>query len=198
MACGFPAALPDRAPEAGSCETPATAGAVDAQDDPLLAAGGGADALIEVLHRLQERDGHLSREALRQVAGRLRLPLSHVQGVASFYHLFRLQPPTRHSCGVCLGSACFVRGAMVLAQRLAERLQLELDAPAGDGAWSLSRLGCLGACGQAPVLVVDGQLLTRLPLEPGAADQLERRLQQAGLPAEASRCAATQPWEGPL
>ena len=147
--------------------------------------GSGADALIERLHQLQEQRGHLSGDTLREAARDLQLPLSRVYGVASFYHLFLLQPPTPHRCGLCLGSACFVRGAMDLARRLAERLQVQLDDPAGNGLWSLQRLGCLGACGQAPVLVVDGVLLTRLPLAPTQAGLLEQRLHDAGLPAAA-------------
>jgi NADH:ubiquinone oxidoreductase subunit E len=150
---------------------------------PMEAPGAvGADALIEVLHRLQEHQGWLDHEALRQVAHQLRLPLSHVYGVASFYHLFRLRQPTPHRCEVCLGSACFVRGAMQLAAQLARQLGVVLDDPLGDGTWSLARVGCLGACGQAPVLVVDDVLLTRLPLDPASLPALEQRLQQAGLP----------------
>jgi NADH:ubiquinone oxidoreductase subunit E len=155
-----------------------------AEAAPGAARGGDparGDALIEVLHRLQEQQGYLSRAALHRVAQQLRLPLSHVYGVASFYHLFRLQPPTPHEIGICLGSACFVRGAMVLAQQLAERLGVSLADPAGDGRWSLMPLGCLGACGQAPVLLVDGVLHTRLPAA-AAAGRLEQRLQAAGLP----------------
>lgn len=144
--------------------------------------GGGGDALIELLHALQQQQGYLSAAALRQVAQLLRLPLSRVYGVASFYHLFRLQPPTAHRLGICLGSACFVRGAMGLAQQLAERLGVALGDPAGDGLWSLMPLGCLGACGQAPVLLVDEALLTRLPMAAAAATELQQRLQAAGLP----------------
>lgn len=150
--------------------------AIDAPGSP------GPDALIEVLHRLQEQRGWLDRDSLREVARRLQLPLSHVLGVASFYHLFLLQQPTPHRCAVCLGSACFVRGAMPLAQRLSQRLAVDLDDPRGNGSWSLQRIGCLGACGLAPVLVVDDRLVTRLPLGTGAGDQLERRLDAAGLP----------------
>lgn len=150
---------------------------------PLEATGGAAaDALIEVLHRLQERQGWLDRETLRQVARQLRLPLSHVVGVASFYHLFLLERPTPHRCAVCLGSACFVRGALQLAQALSDRLGVKLDDPRGDGGWSLQRVGCLGACGQAPVLVVDERLLTRLPVGRNALAQLRERLDQAGVP----------------
>lgn len=153
-------------------------------------AGAPADALIEILHRLQERQGWLDREALRQVARQLRLPLSHVLGVASFYHLFLLQQPTPHRCAVCLGTACFVRGGMQLAEQLTQRLGVPLDDPHGDGRWSLQRAGCLGACGQAPVLVVDDQLLTRLPLDPAHADALEQRLRAGGLPLPAGSAGA--------
>lgn len=141
--------------------------------------GAGADALIELLHQLQEQRGWLDPETLRQAARQLQLPLSQVYGVASFYHLFLLQQPSPHRCAVCLGTACFVRGGLQLAARLATRLGVELDAPRGTGDWSLQRLGCLGACGQAPVLVVDGRLLTHVPLERA---ELETRLRAAGLP----------------
>lgn len=168
---------------------------------PIEATGGApADALIEVLHRLQERQGWLDRDTLRQVARQLRLPLSHVVGVASFYHLFLLKQPTPHRCAVCLGSACFVRGALQLAQTLSERLGVALDDPEGDGGWSLQRVGCLGACGQAPVLVVDERLLTRLPLAGDAHPQLEQRLDEAGLPRAGEgdgRASAARPTPRP-
>lgn len=166
---------------------------------PVEATGGAAgDALIEVLHRLQERQGWLDRDTLRQVARQLRLPLSHVVGVASFYHLFLLGQPTPHRCAVCLGSACFVRGALELSKALSERLGVELDDPRGDGCWSLQRVGCLGACGQAPVLVVDDRLLTRLPLAPDAHPRLEHRLDEAGLPrARACRASTAGPTPQP-
>ncbi len=152
-----------------------------------------ADALIEVLHRLQERQGWLDRDTLRQVARQLRLPLSQVVGVASFYHLFLLQQPTPHRCAVCLGSACFVRGALQLAAQLSERLGVPLDDPRGDGLWSLQRVGCLGACGQAPVLVVDERLLTRLPVGQDTLPLLKKRLDEAGLPQSGGNATPQAP-----
>lgn len=158
---------------------------------PVEAAGvAPADALIEVLHRLQQQQGWLERRSLEQVARQLRLPLSHVYGVASFYHLFRLQRPTAHRCAVCLGTACFVRGGLQLAARLQTRLGVELDDPRGDGDWSLKRVGCLGACGQAPVLVVDDRLLSDVPLE---VSQLEARLRAAGLPEPSQPVVGERP-----
>ncbi len=140
---------------------------------------GRADALIEVLHQVQELYGYLPRPALAQVARELQLPLARVYGVASFYHLFRLEAPTAHRCAVCLGTACFVKGGTELVTRLEQRLGLRLDDPAGNGRWALEHVSCLGACGQAPVLVVDGRLEPRLPIDDAAA--LDQRLDALGL-----------------
>ncbi len=262
------------------------------------------EALIEVLHRLQALDGALPKESLRQVAQALGLPLSRVVGVASFYHLFRLEPPRPHRCAICLGSACFVLGAPSLAAllevRLGQRLERasgsangaprapgparlpqatraavgpgvqapggrsrrragtdkprrrlpgrvslrpalpnqellgrKTDSPSSQGSpnpgpqarnraipnralpnrqtrnrqtpnrgipnreslsqgdppaltWSLEPVSCLGACGQAPVLVVDGVLALRLPVD--SAPALQARLDRLGLPR------AAEPW----
>ena len=142
------------------------------------------DGLIEVLHQLQKLRGYLPREDLAAVARFLQLPPSQVYGVASFYHLFRLQPPTAHRLAVCLGTACFVKGGVDLAQRLEQRLGLRLDDPAGDGTWALEAVSCLGACGQAPVLVLDGRLIPRLPVED--AEVLAAQLEVLGVPAAAA------------
>lgn len=164
---------------------------------------GRQDALIEVLHAVQQRHGHLPKAALRQVALELQLPLSRVYGVASFYHLFQLQPPTAHRCSVCLGTACFVRGGETLLQRLSGLLGLAPDQRALNGRWGLERLSCVGACGQAPLLLIDDQVVAGLPLsDPQALDQ---RLRQAladadpdnaradADPADASRLTAAPP-----
>ena len=111
--------------------------------------GGTTDALIEILHALHQQQGWLSAPVLAAVARGLALPLSRVQGVASFYHLFLLNPPPRHRIGVCLGTACFVRGASALQQRLAQKLAPGLP---------LEQLSCIGACALAPVLLIDGQI----------------------------------------
>lgn len=153
--------------------------------------GGRADALIEILHRVQELEGYLSPSALRTVAVGLGLPLSRVQGVASFYHLFRLAPPTPHRCAVCLGTACFVRGAGDLAVILANRLGVKLDDLSGNDLWALQSVTCVGACGQAPVLVVDGEIQTRLPVDD--PETLWRRLAAAGLP-ESPGNGGQDPW----
>jgi bidirectional [NiFe] hydrogenase diaphorase subunit len=117
------------------------------------------DALIEVLHRAQALFGYLEPDLLYYVARSLRLPPSRVYGVATFYHLFSLKPAGAHTCVVCMGTACFVKGA--------DRLLAELEASTGvragettaNGQVSLLTARCLGACGIAPAVVYDGQTL---------------------------------------
>ena len=143
--------------------------------------GARPDALIEVLHQVQEIHGYLPKDTQRQVARQLKLPLSRVQGVARFYHLFHLEPPTAHRCAVCLGTACFVKGGADLVRHLEQRLDLRLDDPAGNGEWALQHVSCLGACGQAPVLVVDGVMATKMPVD--QPDALDLRLDETGMPS---------------
>ncbi|MCX5940701.1 MAG: NAD(P)H-dependent oxidoreductase subunit E [Cyanobium sp. LacPavin_0818_WC50_MAG_67_9] len=104
------------------------------------------DSLVERLHAIQQQHGYLPREALQRLARAMARPLSEVMGVASFYHLFRLVPPGLHRCVVCRGTACFVRGAERLEATLRQR------------GVAFETASCVGACGQAPVLVLDGRV----------------------------------------
>ena len=118
--------------------------------DPILQRHGyQAHALIEVLNQAQQHYGHLNKPLLRHIAQQLRLPLSRVQGTASFYHLFRLTPAAEHQCLVCTGTACYVRGA---AQLLAN---LQADALPELGV-ELGSVRCIGTCSGAPLVVIDG------------------------------------------
>ncbi len=120
------------------------------------------DGLIEVLNRAQELHGQLTPELLRHVAAALRLPLSRVQGTASFYHLFRFTAPAAHSCVVCTGTACHVKGAAALWRALERELAPGGPlAATGAGAIELSSVRCVGTCGGAPLVVVDGQVWNR-------------------------------------
>jgi bidirectional [NiFe] hydrogenase diaphorase subunit len=117
------------------------------------------DALIEVLHKAQELYGFLSPELLRAIGRSLKLPPSQVYGVATFYHFFSLAPQGEHSCVVCLGTACYVRGAATLLAALEESTGLRAGATAADGSLSLLTARCLGACGIAPAAVIDGAVV---------------------------------------
>lgn len=135
----------------------------------------GPDDLIEVLHQLQERHGWLDERTMALVAEALNLRASGVYGVVSFYHLFRRRPPRPHACRLCQGTACVVQGGWEL------RRQLEQELSAGD--WELTLESCLGVCGQAPMLLLDGVLVGKLPgHDPGA---VRKELQRRGLPLQA-------------
>jgi len=113
------------------------------------------DALIEVLHTAQEAYGYLSRELLAHVAVKLRLPESQVFGVATFYHFFTLRPRGDHSCIVCTGTACYVKGAKDILARLEQVTGIHAGQTTPDGKLFLGAARCLGNCSLAPMLTVD-------------------------------------------
>jgi bidirectional [NiFe] hydrogenase diaphorase subunit len=117
-----------------------------------------ADALIEVLHAAQEVFGFLELDVLTYVAHGLKLPLSRVYGVATFYHLFSLKPGGKHNCIVCLGTACYVKGAGQIIEELEQKLGIKVGETTADELVSLLSARCIGACGIAPAVVFDGEV----------------------------------------
>ncbi|MGI0483005.1 bidirectional hydrogenase complex protein HoxE [Geminocystis sp. CENA526] len=116
------------------------------------------DALIEILHKAQSSFGYLEEEVLIYIAHQLKLPLSQVFGVATFYHLFSLKPSGAHNCVVCLGTACYVKGSAELLDKLAQEVNLHEGETTPDGKVSLMTARCIGACGLAPAAVYDGKV----------------------------------------
>ena len=114
------------------------------------------DALIEILHKAQESFGYLEPEILEYIARQLKLPLSRVFGVATFYHLFSLKPSGVHSCVVCLGTACYVKGGGEIISTMEEKLGIHAGETTSDNQVSLMTARCIGACGIAPAVVFDG------------------------------------------
>lgn len=123
------------------------------------------DALIEILHTAQQLYGCLSKPLLEDIARQLRLPPSKVLGVATFYHLFRFKPANAHNAIVCLGTACYVAGGAELMETLKRRC---------DSTWNLDAGRCVGSCGLAPVVICDGEALSRVTVS-----ELETRLEGA-------------------
>jgi bidirectional [NiFe] hydrogenase diaphorase subunit len=113
-------------------------------------------ALIEVLHAAQELFGYLENDLLYFVARGMKLPPSKVYGVATFYHFFSLKPKGEHTCVVCTGTACYVKGAGELLTALEREVGVAAGETAADGKLSLLTARCLGACGIAPAVVLDG------------------------------------------
>ena len=116
------------------------------------------DALIEVLHQAQELFGYLEEDLLLYIAHSLKLPPSRVYGVATFYHFFSLQKKGAHTCVVCMGTACYVKGAANLLATLEQQHRVKAGETTSDGKLSLVTARCLGACGIAPAVVVDGNV----------------------------------------
>jgi bidirectional [NiFe] hydrogenase diaphorase subunit len=114
------------------------------------------DALIEVLHAAQELFGYLELDLLHFIARHLKLPPSRVYGVATFYHFFTLKPKGRHTCVVCTGTACYVKGADALIAAVGKESRVKPGETTENGELSLLTARCLGACGIAPAVVVDG------------------------------------------
>ena len=128
-------------------------------------------ALMPILQKAQEIYGYLPREVQIMVAEGLNIPLSEVYGVVTFYAQFALNPTGQHAISVCLGTACYVKGA----QQVLERVEHDLNIPVGgvtpDGKFSLDACRCVGACGLAPVMMIDGNVYGKLN-----ADEVDRIL----------------------
>jgi bidirectional [NiFe] hydrogenase diaphorase subunit len=124
-----------------------------------------ADALLEVLHTAQELFGFLQADLLIYIARQLKLPPSRVYGVATFYNFFTFIPRGRHNCNVCLGTACYVKGAAAVQSALEKELEVKAGQTRADGLASMSIARCLGTCGQAPLVVFDGNVVGKLTAE---------------------------------
>jgi len=117
------------------------------------------DALIEILHTAQELFGYLDTDCLKYVGHALRVPASRVYGVATFYNFFTLRPRGAHTCVVCLGTACYVKGTDAILSAIQRTHHVEVGGTTEDGSLSLVTARCLGACGLAPAMVLDADIV---------------------------------------
>lgn len=152
------------------------------------------DALLEVLHTAQEAFGFLSEDLLIYTARQLKLPLSWVYGVATFYHFFSLKPQGEHTCIVCLGTACYVKQAAEIVNKLQSEFGIEPGHTTEDGKLSLSTARCLGSCGLAPMVVLDGEVMGRETPET-VLEQVQALVAGGSKAPVASRPAAIDPEE---
>ena len=117
------------------------------------------DALIEVLHNAQELFGYLDDDLLLSIAHSLKLPLSRVYGVATFYHFFSLAPKGAHTCVICMGTPCYVKGAAGVLEALETHTGVQAGQTTRDGGISLQKVRCIGACGMAPLAILDHRVV---------------------------------------
>lgn len=141
------------------------------------------DALLEVLNTAQEAFGYLPEELLVYISKELNVPLSKVYGVSTFYHLFSFDPLGDHTCIVCTGTACYVKGSEDIVHALEEKYNIEQGQTTPDGKFSVSTARCLGSCGLAPVLVVDGKVVGKATID-STLDRIGKLLEEDESAAE--------------
>lgn len=132
--------------------------------------------LIAVLHKVQLHYGYLPEDVLDEVAQQLQIPTSTVSGVASFYHFFSLTPKGKFAVSVCMGTACFVKGADKILEALQTELGIELGETTTDGLFSLDNSRCLGICALAPVLMINDKIYSNVT--PRQVPELLNKIQE--------------------
>ncbi len=118
--------------------------------------------LIAVLHRIQERYGYLSESHMDQVAHLLNVPTANVFGVATFYHFFRLKPKGKYAISVCMGTACFVKGADQVLEQFRMELGINIGETTQDGLFSIEQTRCIGVCALAPVVTINDRVYSKV------------------------------------
>ncbi len=140
-------------------------------DATMRRVGQHSRGLIETLHTVQEAFGYIDETSLRYVAISLRVPLSRAYGVATFYHFFTLKPAGEHTCVICLGTACYIKGAPQLVDAVRHQLGISAGETTADGKVSMLSARCIGSCGLAPAVVYDSEIAGKV-----TPDQLRQQL----------------------
>ena len=123
---------------------------------------GDRGALMPVMHEAQNIYGYLPVEVQTVIAEKLNVPLAEVYGVATFYSQFSLNPKGKHQISVCLGTACYVKGSDKILEVLERELKIKCGECTPDGNFSIDSCRCVGACGLAPVMIIDGEVYGKL------------------------------------
>ena len=118
--------------------------------------------LIMVLHKVQQTYGYIPREIAIEISSLLDVPLAKIYGVVTFYNFFKLQKAGKYIIQVCLGTACYLRGGDDLMKEFERQLGVGVNATTADGLFSIEAVRCLGCCGLAPVVVVNGEVHGKL------------------------------------
>lgn len=142
-------------------------------DATMRRVGQNSKGLIETLHTVQEAFGYLDETSLRYVAAALRVPVSRAYGVATFYHFFALKPAGEHTCVICLGTACYIKGAPQLIDTVKREFGVSPGATTKDGKVSIVSARCIGSCGLAPAVVYDNEIAGKV-----TPDQLRQQLRK--------------------
>ena len=122
-------------------------------------------SLIAILHHAQGKYGYLGTEVMDHIAQTTEVPAAEIYGVATFYSYFKLQPQGKHHVSVCMGTACYIRGAAKVLELMEDELDIKVGQTTPDMLFTLDETRCIGACGLAPVLVIDEQVYARVEPE---------------------------------
>jgi NADH-quinone oxidoreductase E subunit len=125
----------------------------------------GRESLIPILQKIQEEEGFLSKQAVVEVGKILDIPASNIYGVATFYNQFRFEPQGKYHVQVCRGTACHVLGSATVLQELEKMLRIKAGQTTRDGLFSMEVVACIGACGLAPVICVNGEFHAKVTKE---------------------------------
>jgi NADH-quinone oxidoreductase subunit E len=125
-------------------------------------ASGTREDLIPILQEVQEIEGYISPEAIREISLKLRISENEIYGVATFYAQFRYHPPGDHSIRICMGTACHVKGGAQLSAYIEHRLDLRNGETTEDGKFDLEQVACLGCCALAPVVKIDDRIFSQM------------------------------------
>jgi NADH-quinone oxidoreductase subunit E len=118
--------------------------------------------LIMILHRVQEQYGYIPKEIITKLAKTLNISQAKIYGVVTFYHFFKLEKPGKHVISVCTGTACYLKGADELIGEIERHLDVKIGGVTADAKFSLEGVRCLGCCGLAPVIMIDGKVYGRV------------------------------------
>jgi NADP-reducing hydrogenase subunit HndA len=116
------------------------------------------DKLITILNDIQERYGYIPKQAQMAISEYLSIPMAEIYGVITFYSRFTLSPKGKYNISVCLGTACYVKGSQKILDRAVERLKIEPGGVTEDGKFSIDDVRCVGACGLAPVFMINDEV----------------------------------------
>ena len=118
--------------------------------------------LIAILHKAQSLYGYIDRKVMDEISVVMNIPTAHIWGVVTFYHYFNLKPIGKHVISVCLGTACYVKGINKILDAIKSELKIEIGETTEDKMFTLQGARCLGACGQAPVIMIDNKIYGKL------------------------------------
>ena len=116
------------------------------------------DNLIAILNEVQEKYGYIPQKAQLEISEKLKIPMAEIYGVITFYSRFTTEPKGKYNISICLGTACFVKGSGNLLERAKERLKIKSGEVTPDGKFSIDEVRCVGACGLAPVFMINNEV----------------------------------------